>query len=581
MKQPIKYTILTVFCLTLFITSNEAAAQNYSTEGYTAVSGNTAITGTDVNNKFIVKDNTSWNSSVTFNGNGTLYLIVEGTATISWMSINNFEVIVGTTGSLTNFDNMSYGITKLTNYSNSFELSSVSKTLINYGTVKGKPDIAIYNGATLENYGTVNTTNLTTDYVVKNSGLMNISGSLAIYSNATLENSCKIRVAGEFTNDNDLIMKENSYMEVLVNTSFYNNSSITLKADAFLKTKNLTTWGNEVAGPASGHALIQYFGTLIGNMPAFSSYNIYFVDSEGNVNGTPVSYSIAATNCNPGFGVVPDADHDGIPDSQDEFPNDATRAFISYYPSDEGTWNTLMFEDKWPELGDYDFNDLVIKYQYEFYSNADNEVVDLVAHFQVVAAGASYANGFGFKLDIPNSSVLDVSGDVHSGTSIVLNANKTEQGASDEAVIIVYDNINTLLGGTFINVRRDGTTKEIDPISIHVQLDKINRDLLNTIDPFLYVNQIRGREVHLMGYSPTSKANNSYFGTANDDSDSGTYYRSTQGYPWCLDVPADVRHMLETIDFTIGYPDFVKWANSGGTQYTDWYRTNLYTPALY
>jgi|GEM_PF-3046867 len=585
MKQPIKYTILIVFCLTLVFSGNQAGAQSYSTTGYTEVTGNTAINGSSTNNKFIVPAGKSWTGSVTFNDNGTLYLIIEGTATISWMSIKNnasFEVIAGTTGSLTNFDSMSYGITKLTNYSGSFELSSVSNTLINYGTVSGKPNIAIYNGATLENYGTVNTTNLTTDYVVRNSGVMNISGSLAIYSKATLENSCKIKVAGEFTNDNDLIMKENSYMEVLVNTSFYSRSSITLEADAFFKTKNLMTWGNRVTGPAPGHALIQYFGTLIGNMPAFSSYNIYFVDSEGNMNGTPVSYSIAASNCNPGFSVMPDADGDGIPDDQDKFSNDATRAFISYYPAEEGTWNTLMFEDKWPELGDYDFNDLVIKYQYEFYANADNEVVDLVAHFQVVAAGASYANGFGFKLDIPNSSVLDVNGYVHSGsTSIVLNANKTEQGASDEAVIIVYDNINTSLEGTYINVRRDGTTREIDPIIVHVSLDKVQNIDFSTINPFLYVNQVRGHEVHLMGYSPTSKADNSYFGTGDDNSDNGTYYSSTQRFPWCLNVPADVRHMLETFDFTIGYPDFVKWANSGGTQYLDWYRTHLYTPALY
>lgn len=577
MTHLIKYTLLLFLA---FLSLSRAIA--YDTTGYTPLTGSGKnIGGT---NKYLIPSGQSWSGGITANNHETLSLIVEGTATVSWVSLasnSNFEIIVGTTGSI-NYSSFSSEVYyTLINYSNALTLTNIGGTLINYGTITGNPSFQVYDKGALENYGTVNTTNLEVTEMLKNYGTINVSGQLQVDNTATLENSCMIIVKGNFINDNDLIMREGAFMEVQLKTTFYASSSMTFEKDAYLKTKDVWTWGHQITGPSLGHALFQYFGTLTGNMPDFASYNIYFVDSEGNMNGTPVNFSIASNSCNPGFGVVPDADHDGVPDSQDEFPEDATRAFISYYPAGGTTWNTLMFEDQWPNLGDYDFNDLVIKYQYEFYSNADNEVVDLVAHFKVVASGASYANGFGFKLNIPNSSVLDVSGYVHSGTSIALNTNKTEQGSSDEAVIIVYDNINTSLEGTFINVRRDGTTKEIDPIIVHVSLNKVQNIGSSTINPFIYVDQVRGREVHLMNYTPTSKADNSYFGTGDDDSDSGTYYRSAQGYPWCLDVPADVRHMLETFDFTIGYPDFVKWANSGGTQYLDWYRTNLYTPALY
>lgn len=575
MKHLIRYTSLFV----LFISFCRVVA--YDTTGYTPLTGSGKnISGT---NKYIIPSGQSWSGGITVNDYETLSLIVEGTATVSWVSLKvngNFEIIVGTNGTINYSTFSSETYYKLINYSNTLTLTNIGGTLINYGTIAGNPNFHIYEKGTLENHGTVNTTNLEVTEMMKNYGTVNVSGQLQVDSKATLDNSCMIIVKGNFINNNALIMREGAFMEVQSKTTFYSSSSMTFEEDAYFKTKDVWTWGHKITGPSSGHALFQYFGNLEGSMPKLSDYNIYFADSQGKVNGAPISYSIPKSACNKGFQAVEDADEDGIPDVQDEFPNDPDRAFISYYPSDEGTWNTLMFEDLWPSLGDYDFNDLVIKYQYEYYLNADNKVVDLIAHFQVVASGADFANGFGFKLDIPNSSVLNVTDYVHSGSAIKLNANKTEQGSGDEAVIIVYDNLKESLG-TMFNVTHKGTTKTVDPISVHVYLDKVDQSLVSLVNPFIFVDQTRGREVHLMGFGPTSKADNAYFGTADDKSAGGLYYRSSQGFPWGLDIPSDVRHMIESIDFSVGYPDFVKWAESGGKEYTTWYRTNLYTPVLY
>lgn len=577
MKLSIGYTLLLIFCLT-FSTGYVAA---YDTTGYTPLSGtNNNISGT---NKYFIPSGQSWSGGITVDNNETMSLIVEGTATVSWVSLkanSNFEIIVGTSGSINYSSFSSEKYYTLINYSNSFTLSNIGGTLINHGTITGNPSFQVYSKGTLENYGTVNTNNLEVTEMMKNYGTVNVSGQLQVDNTATLDNSCMVIVKGNFINDNALIMREGAFMEVQLKTTFYSSSSMNFEEDAYFKTKDVWTWGHKITGPSSGHALFQYFGNLEGSMPKFSDYNIYFADSQGKVNGVPISYSISKSSCNKGFQAVEDADGDGIPNSQDEFPNDADRAFISYYPSDAGTWNTLMFEDMWPKLGDYDFNDLVIKYQYEYYSNADNKVVDLIAHFQVMASGADFSNGFGIKLDIPNEKVINVTDYVHSGTSILLNSNKTEQGTNDEAVIIVYDDLRKSLGSMF-NVTHGGLTKDVNPIAVHIFLDKVDQALVSTINPFIYVDQNRAREVHLMGYTPTSKADRSNFGKNDDNSTGGTYYRSSQGFPWGLNVPADVRHMLETIDFTVGYPDFVKWAESGGSSYTDWYGTNLYTPVLF
>ena len=60
-----------------------------------------------------------------------------------------------------------------------------------------------------------------------------------------------------------------------------------------------------------------------------------------------------------------DTDEDGVSDLFDDYPNDPEKAFDNYSPA-EGQFGTLAFEDLWPAKGDYDFNDIVIDYQYNF-----------------------------------------------------------------------------------------------------------------------------------------------------------------------------------------------------------------------
>ena len=58
-----------------------------------------------------------------------------------------------------------------------------------------------------------------------------------------------------------------------------------------------------------------------------------------------------------------DTDGDGVSNVFDEYPDDELKAFNNYYPLKDAT-GTLVFEDLWPYKGDYDFNDLVIDYNF-------------------------------------------------------------------------------------------------------------------------------------------------------------------------------------------------------------------------
>ena len=95
-----------------------------------------------------------------------------------------------------------------------------------------------------------------------------------------------------------------------------------------------------------------------------------------DVNIPATYWANPSNNCLPQALIV-DADNDGVQDSDDAYPNDAARAYNNVFPS--SGYSTLMFEDLWPSLGDYDFNDFVADYKINRVTNAANKVVEIKA----------------------------------------------------------------------------------------------------------------------------------------------------------------------------------------------------------
>ena len=57
----------------------------------------------------------------------------------------------------------------------------------------------------------------------------------------------------------------------------------------------------------------------------------------------------------------------------------------------QGMW---LFEDNYPSQGDYDFNDVVVRFRIEESANIKNEVL---AYIQVMATGANFNNSLGIN----------------------------------------------------------------------------------------------------------------------------------------------------------------------------------------
>jgi len=317
-----------------------------------------------------------------------------------------------------------------------------------------------------------------------------------------------------------------------------------------------------------------------------------FNDAVFYVKANPIQSVVTSNIPLPNY-TQTDTDNDGIPNNFDEYPTDPAKAFNNYFPSKTAV-GTLAFEDLWPGKGDYDFNDMVIDYNFNQITNGQNKVVQINAKLILKAMGASYKNGFGIQLPINPSLIASVTGtELHEGI-ITLNANGTESGQS-KATIIAFDNgykilpypgypsmgVNTTPGATYVT---PDTLNLVITLTTPTALSAIGMPPYN---PFLFVNQVRSHEIHLVNHAPTDLADMSLFGQNSDDSNpaAGRYYVTKNNLSWAIDVAGPFEYPVEKAEVTQTYLKFIPWGESAGVTYYDWYQakpayrntSNIYT----
>lgn len=286
-----------------------------------------------------------------------------------------------------------------------------------------------------------------------------------------------------------------------------------------------------------------------------------------------------------------DTDGDGATDVNDDYPDDDERAYDNYFPA--AGFGSLGFEDLWPGKGDYDFNDVVVDYQFKTVTDFSGDVVEIIGTFPVKASGAVLHNGFGFNLPTStntftsNTARFVVTGSDIQESYITLNAHGHED-AQAKATVIVFDDIFNLLGepgaGIGVNTEEWVPSVAFDTVTITITSGTTNKFVpahYNLIDwnPFIIVGQDRGHEVHLAGFQPTSLMDLNMLGTGEDNSVlNGSVWDSTfateANLPWAIDIPITFEWPREKIEIVWAYLKFREWAESSGTLSSDWYEDN-------
>ncbi len=300
----------------------------------------------------------------------------------------------------------------------------------------------------------------------------------------------------------------------------------------------------------------------------------------------PGTYSSDPGNLNTPVAINPDADGDGVPNTDDHFPSDPLRAYSNSFPT-SGSMGSLAFEDNWPSKGDFDFNDLVLDYNLNIVTNAKNQVVEIICLFKLKASGAGFQNGFGFQLDnIAPGKITSVTGTKYMGNTFIKLASNGLESNQTYATCIAFDNFFNIMpySGNSLGVNTQKNLPFVPAITREVKLTFIENGVapaggfiylsdlpVSAFNFFIISNKRRGHEIHLPNRIPTNLVDRSLFGTIDDKSNGVTYYKTKNNLPWGLNLIKEFKYPMEKEPLSKAYLNLIKWAESGGTAANDWY----------
>lgn len=216
---------------------------------------------------------------------------------------------------------------------------------------------------------------------------------------------------------------------------------------------------------------------------------------------------------------------------------------------------TLMFEDMYPQLGDYDFNDFVARYNLRIlykYSRGKYYAHKMCISVQIRAVGGIY------KYE-PYIRLTKVKAD-----NIIIETTeknvKSIKGPNGEA-IISYKSPTPPSGYKYYNTEKNEMTKpdkfkEIwitlkNPIEYEDVMDKNYN-----IDMYI-AKENHKQEIHLKGYEPVY--------------DQHQDYADKNNFVWGIRTWGIFDHAIEGKNFLKTYPQFKGWVTSGGKEYKRWW----------
>lgn len=266
---------------------------------------------------------------------------------------------------------------------------------------------------------------------------------------------------------------------------------------------------------------------------------------------------------------------------QPQFSGVGAFQFINI-PNNGNKYGTLMFEDTWPETGDYDFNDFVVNYKIiptyilsgtesdDGEKKQGNDIIIKVS-LKFRALGGNLPYDFAIQIGKSSTGYSDINvshlGDVVFKESTGNLTVEKLEGTEFPAVII--KGFHSLRSSGFYNT----VTKKDEGVSIsfdvHLkgtlseqQLRIMNGGLTNSMafDYFL-IDESTHKEIHSIGFAPTSL----YTAYSTDNTAGGKYYYENDKHlVWSLKVPKEIGWAAEKQDIMTVYPEFETWVKKGG-----------------
>jgi len=242
----------------------------------------------------------------------------------------------------------------------------------------------------------------------------------------------------------------------------------------------------------------------------------------------------------------------------------ATVQSWNYFPSAD-TFYIAAYEDLYPNVGDYDFNDLVVAYQVKHGLNADNKVVAIGGTAYILARGAMYSHDWHLRLPLPNAIKGKLS------CTVTLQHPKYEGPCSARNPAEFSGTIDVTIFGDTVKIFSDpkGASSMLNthsgrpPVTgprgvfLIVLAEPADPSTLGPapFDPYLYVRNT-GKNIQLLEVNPD--------------------FKDANGNPFGMLMPSEKwRWPLEQEKITTAYPAFAKFVESRGQNAVDWFASEV------
>ncbi len=460
----------------------------------------------------------------------------------------------------------------------------------------GEADFTNY-GSTIYNFGEASITSCHPNITIQNASKLTITtfvgklintGKVEIGNtnddNNNIENYCYVKIDGNYYGS--LSTSANTTINIDGDLSSKWGQSVSLGENSMLiVAQSADLEGRTVTGPSNGHALFR-MDYLKGINSFNTSGNVYYEVNtiNSNLNDAIAEYSwgwgylrstylklsqdgatVAKWNESP-F-ILPDGDCTGLGNAQKDEGEDIELNPMNY---------TYAFEDNYPRVGDYDFNDIVLNVSTEYdREKSSNAIKRIQYNVTLSAIGATKKIGAGLRLvGIDKSAVASVS---FGGRTAMRNTlagsvfeNADTESSDKDIVIPLFGDAHAVYGISYSTMANTGkydldktyTLEVIITLSNQTSTTPlITKDNLDFFIATLTTGSEKRTEVHLYEFRDSGATDK---GTVHD-----LNLEVAGNKTWAISVP-EFKYPCENIKITEAYPDFSKWAQGRESNET-WY----------
>lgn len=457
------------------------------------------------------------------------------------------------------------------------------------------------NGGTFFNYGEIDVKKLygpSTGSLFVNHGDLEADqiGDEKNDRGPLLENSCKIEVDGDLTSygitlgqgafikcehlhASDYINLNDNSMIKVENNSWFNNCSITgptaPNSYALLKLNNIQqanwtgSWQSEVTqGYVINNVYCEYKG---GGRDA--TWNFEYCCLNGTAGGNGKKGNGNAVACKPGEApkYIPEGRCTGEGNTPGEGDPGEEPELMPY---------TYVFEDNFPLVGDYDFNDVVLDVSINHDRGRDNKITTTHIDVTLVAAGATKTIGAGLRLiNVDRAAVASISyeGDVNRFQNTLSGSMLDNISFEDGMVIPLFGNVHGVFGvapGTMVNTGIATAPTYTYKIKIEQsnayqhESPVISKDNLDFFIAYKFRSMQQRMEVHLYEFWDYGATKGGTVQKENLD--------LAGNNTWAICVP-NFRYPRESINISTlkgddcAYPKFLDWAQNRTPDTEKWH----------